>query len=570
MSDMRGGKDPLPIAAQAVTASTKTIPMGVRLRRLRAWLRFIRIRFAKAVLLPELTGSEAQDLRQTVRKEGDLTSGYILMCALSAGIATLGMLQSSTAVVIGAMLISPLMNPIAALGFGFASLDGRRIREAVRVVAIGAAIGILTAVLLTWLSPIRNATPEILSRTQPTLLDLGIALFSGLAGGYATVIGKGGTAIGVAIATALMPPLAVLGYGLGVLQFEFALGAFLLFLTNLAAITFSFALIARLSGAARPLFRVEWQPRYVAVLAGAFIALAIPLSTTLVRITQEGAMLSAARTAIVEACGGRPARVTQIDVSWPLFGDPTVDALVISPTYSPNAEADAEKRLAEILDEKVDIHLQQIQATDIQSQTSAMIDAAMERTTAGIAADVPPYDKIRASIGLPTESIWINRAERRVYVEPVRAPEWTLFDYAQTELAANKVSDKWNVRVLPPPQAMLRVNIGDPGMPAAGTISPELAGWALLLWGMDKVVMEAPDSESTKAFIKGLAEKGITVFRRDPAADIDVRGRRDKEAQPIAVIRVYSISPSQAAKRAAAAAEAKKKAEAAKQAEAKP
>jgi uncharacterized hydrophobic protein (TIGR00271 family) len=218
---------------------------GKGIKRLLARLR---ARFAHIVLLPDLGPAEAHDLRVSVRDDGSLTPGYLLMTILSAGIATLGLLQSSVAVVIGAMLISPLMGPIAALGFAFASLDGHRIREAIRVVAIGAAIGIATGVLLTWASPIRNATPEIISRTQPNLLDLAIALLSGVAGGYATVRGRGATAIGVAIATALMPPLATVGYGIGVFRLDFARGALLLFLTNLAAIAFSFAVIARLSG----------------------------------------------------------------------------------------------------------------------------------------------------------------------------------------------------------------------------------------------------------------------------------------------------------------------------------
>ncbi|TXG94245.1 MAG: DUF389 domain-containing protein, partial [Rhodocyclaceae bacterium] len=225
-----------------------------------------RAQIDKTGLFPDLKGDAGKALRQSVRDEGRITKSYMLMCGLSAGIAALGLLQSSTAVVIGAMLISPLMGPIASMGFGFASLDGHQIRDSVKVIAIGAAIGILTGVLLTWLSPIRNATPEIIARTEPTLLDLAVAVFSGIAGAYATVQQKGATAIGVAIATALMPPLATVGYGLGVANMSFALGAFLLFLTNLAAIAFSFALIARLSGAARPLSNVEITPRYV--LAG--------------------------------------------------------------------------------------------------------------------------------------------------------------------------------------------------------------------------------------------------------------------------------------------------------------
>jgi len=552
----------------AVTASSRDIPVGVRLRRARAWLRYWRIRFAKAVLLPELSGSEARDIRRSVREDGQLTSGYVLMCALSAGIASLGLLQSSTAVVIGAMLISPLMSPIAALGFGFASIDSVRIREAVRVVAIGAAIGVLTSVLITWLSPIRNATPEILARTQPTLLDLAVALFSGIAGGYATVIRKGGTAIGVAIATALMPPLAVVGYGLGVLQIQFALGAGLLFFTNLAAITFSFALIARLSGAARPLFRVEWRPRYAAFLVLAFLLLAAPLSMTLVRIKQEATMRSAARSAILDACGGKKATIAQIEVTWPLFGDPEIDALVVARTYAPNAEQEAEASIAEELGRKVAINLQQVQtAGDQQSNTRAMVEAAMERTSAGIAADVPPYDNIRASIGLPTRSIWTNRAERRVYLEPVKAPGWTLADYALVETKANSVSGQWNVRIIPPPQAELRVYLGDPEKAEENAVSPELADWSLLRWGMNQVTIEAPDNENTQHFIEGLAENGITAVRKDPEPEpvkVRKKGKVEvEEPQPQAVIRVYASSPTQLARQAAAKAEeeARKKAE---------
>jgi uncharacterized hydrophobic protein (TIGR00271 family) len=545
------------------------IPRHVTFRRLRARLRFLRIKFAKAVLLPQFTPDIAWDLRESVYRDSQLTRGYVLMTALSAGIATLGLLQSSTAVVIGAMLISPLMSPIAALGFGFASVHGDRIREAARVVAVGAAIGILTAVLITLISPIRNATPEILSRTQPTLLDLGVALFSGIAGGYATVIRKGETAIGVAIATALMPPLAVLGYAIGMLHVRFALGALLLFLTNLAAITFSFAVIARLSGAARPLFSIKWSPGQISFFVLAFLALAVPLSMSLIRLAQEASMRSAARTAITEISGGRSATIAQLEVSWPLFGEPSVDALVIAPTYSPNAERQAEERLAEMLGENVRIKLQQVQAADIEAQTRAMLDAAMERTAAGIAADAPPYDRIRASIGLPTNSIWINRAERLVHVEPVRAPGWTLADYAQTEIAARKVSNHWNVRIIPPPQAVLRVNLGDPETADEDTISPKLAGWALSRWGLKKVMIEAPAGKAAQDLASLLADEGITAVMQDPGAEPGAAPSEAQQAETIAVIRVYAMSPTRAAREAAEAAaaeEARKKAERERQA----
>lgn len=528
-------------------------------RRLGALFHLLRIRLAHAVLLPELTPDQAYDLRQIVRKEGQLSNGYILMCALAAGIATLGLLQSSTAVVIGAMLVSPLMSPIAALGFGFASLDGHRIRDAVKVVAIGALIGIVTGMLLTWLSPIRNATPEILARTEPNLLDLAIALFSGLAGGYSTVIGKGGTAIGVAIATALMPPLTVIGYGIGVFQPMFAMGALLLFLTNLAAITLAFALIARMSGAARPLGKVEWTPRYIAILVAAFLALATPLSMTLMKLTNEARIRLAARSAIVEACGGEGVTIAQLDVKSSVFGQPSVDALVIATSYTANAENKAEALLKTSLHDEVKVSLQQVVAADVQSQAKAMVDAAMERTTAGIAADVPPFKAIRRKIGLPTRSLWTDRAQRIVYIDPIPAPEWSLADYEAIEEVASEGVTGWSVRVIPPPQANLIVLLDNAATDKRpdNAISTELALWALQRWGMGEVAVSGTDQQKIAALAKLLGDAGIVAnVNVSPSNAENGRINRDAEsadtAPAIATIRVYAQSPSkQAAERAA-------------------
>lgn len=445
-----------------------------------------RVRLARLFLLPELSSDQAYGLRSKVIDQASANQGYILMCALSAGIATLGLLQGSAAVVIGAMLVSPLMAPIAALGFGFASIDGHRIRDAARVVVIGAVIGILVGVLITWISPIRNATPEIIARTEPTLLDLAVALLSGLAGGYATVIGKGETTIGVAIATALMPPLATVGYGIGVMQPMFALGAFLLFLTNLSAIAFAFALVARLSGAARPIRNVEWTPRYVAAGVTAFLVLATPLALTLLQVVREARLRSAALSAISEVTGASNLGVAQLDASWSMFGQPQISAVVVTPVYANNADAEIAKRLGTIAGETPLVNIQQVLAADVSSQTRALVDAAMERTVAGIAADVPPIARLRASIGLPTRGIWLNSAERNITVEPVSAPGWTLEHYREAEQRAATRADGWNVRVFPPVQPDLR--IGSDGA-ETDTIPIDTAVWALQRWGLGRVTI---------------------------------------------------------------------------------
>ncbi len=181
---------------------------------------------------------------------------YWLGIIFSAGIATFGLIENSPAVIIGAMLISPLMGPIMATGLALAAGDlYLGIRALINLLA-SVALSIAFSGFLVWLVPFHSATSEIISRTTPNLLDLAIALFSGLAG--SVVVCRGGedgvTAIpGVAIAVALMPPLGVMGFGLGSgVNKEIIGGAGLLFLTNLVAIVASAFLVFLLVGMGAP------------------------------------------------------------------------------------------------------------------------------------------------------------------------------------------------------------------------------------------------------------------------------------------------------------------------------
>ena len=172
---------------------------------------------------------------------------YWLQIFFSAGIATLGLVLNSPAVIIGAMLISPLMNPILAFGLALGSGDLVLGLRAAFNLILSCAGAIAFAVLLVVLLPFREMTAEIAARTQPNVLDLLIALFSGGVGSVAIcreVKGVVTSIPGVAIAVALMPPLCVVGYGIGlILVFDtgmgwrVATGGGLLFLTNLVAIT---------------------------------------------------------------------------------------------------------------------------------------------------------------------------------------------------------------------------------------------------------------------------------------------------------------------------------------------
>lgn len=518
------------------------------------------------LLLPDLAGQAGKELREQVQSDGQISAGYMLMCGISAGIAMLGLLQGSVAVVIGAMLVSPLMSPIVALGFGFASLDGKRIKDAARVVMVGAAIGIIVSIVLTGLSPIRNATPEIIARTEPSLLDLLVALLSGVAGGYAVVKRLGAAAIGVAIATALMPPLSTVGYGFATWRLDFAGGALLLFLTNLAAIAFAITVVARLSGAARPLSHVEKNPYFLVAGILAFLSLAAPLGLTLARLSNEASLRSASQDVLTTELGIDQRNITQLDISWPLTGDPKVDAIVIAPKFSEDGQQSVLDELTKRLGEVPEVNLQQIIAADIESQTRAIVDAAMDRTSANLIRDVPPFDDIRAAIGIPVQSIWPNRSERIVDIVPIAIDGWTLQDYFEAEALAQASAGGWKLRLIPPSQQKIQVRFADQnaaeqlsdetsGRVATDVanqigISPTLAIWAIERWGLRSVVIERAKPEIIDDNGE-IAENNnqVQMARRLSAAGIstayqDIESSTDQDSNIVSII-AYGLKPSQ-------------------------
>ena len=187
-------------------------------------------------------GTVAAQLREGARPDFD----YFLMVLLSSVIATLGLLINSGATVIGAMLVAPLMTPI--LGLGLASLNGDRVllRDATSALLRGALVAIATALVLTLINrplpfaPLQQLPHEVLARTRPGPIDLAIALAGGAAAAFAWALPAVSPSLpGVAIATALMPPLDVVGIGIGLGRWNVAGGAFLLFLTNAIAIAFA-------------------------------------------------------------------------------------------------------------------------------------------------------------------------------------------------------------------------------------------------------------------------------------------------------------------------------------------
>ena len=155
-------------------------------------------------------------------------------------IASLGLNVNSTAVIIGAMLISPLMGPISGMGLAVGIDDFNLLKRSVKNYLVATVISVITAMIYFIISPLSEAQSELLARTSPTLYDVLIAIFGGAAGILALCTkGKGNVIPGVAIATALMPPLCTAGYGLAVGEISFFFGAFYLFFINTVFIALS-------------------------------------------------------------------------------------------------------------------------------------------------------------------------------------------------------------------------------------------------------------------------------------------------------------------------------------------
>jgi len=234
----------------------------------------------------KLDESARQQVTEEIKTDSSPGFDFYLLVVLSASIATLGLITNSPAVIIGAMLLAPLMSPIIGIGLATTSGNTRLLREALVALLRGALLAILLSAALTKFNELmpfvslQEIPAEILARSHPSPIDLGIALAGGLAAAYALTNPNLSAALpGVAIATALMPPLCSVGAGIALGRLDVAGGALLLFVTNAVAISFSGALVFWARGF-RPHFQYEQHQarknmRIAAVLT---LGLLIPLS----------------------------------------------------------------------------------------------------------------------------------------------------------------------------------------------------------------------------------------------------------------------------------------------------
>ncbi len=179
-----------------------------------------------------------KELFMSLREDAELNKHYVMLMVLSTLLATIGLLSNSSAVVIGAMLRAPLMAPIVSLSMGILRGDERMLKASLLKIVVGIMLALVASASVVLLLPNMEMTSEMLARINPTILDMAVAIFSGVAAAYSKSFKKiAQNLAGVAIAVALVPPLSVAGIGLGYGDLYVFGGAFLLFFTNLVGIS---------------------------------------------------------------------------------------------------------------------------------------------------------------------------------------------------------------------------------------------------------------------------------------------------------------------------------------------
>jgi uncharacterized hydrophobic protein (TIGR00271 family) len=307
--------------------------------KLKAWLK---------VFQRPITRDRRREVVDQLTHDSSPGLDYFILVILSCVIATLGLLENSAAVIIGAMLVAPLMSPI--LGVSLASVTGRQslferasvalLEGALAAIGLSILVGLMGRAMP--LTALGTLPAEVLARTRPTPFDLVIALAGGAAASYALAQPAVSAALpGVAIATALMPPLCTIGIGIAFGRWDVAGGALLLFLTNLTAIALAgIAVFAALGF--RPLRAAETAQQVRSSLVTAAIlvlVVTIPLTLLSLRFVGDTRLHSQVQTAVQEELAGRPgSQLVDIEIQ---ETNPTLHLVVTlrSPTSLAYSEA---------------------------------------------------------------------------------------------------------------------------------------------------------------------------------------------------------------------------------------
>ncbi len=470
---------------------------------------------AKILLLKPATTVNHAEVLAHLAEEGGLTVRYGVLTALSCAIAILGLLLSSPAVIIGAMLISPLMSPIILFGFSLATLNLHLVRRSLTAIAVGTLLAVGQSAIIVWLSPLQAITPEILARTQPNLFDLLVAIFSAIAGAYAVSQRVGETIVGVAIATALMPPLAVIGYGIATHNWAIFSGSGGLFMTNLLAIGLTVSLVAKFFGfGARNASHVTlWHTLSIVAV---FAVLSVPLGLSLKQIAGDAVQTSKVRSTLQNYFAPLSGHIYGVKVLFPEGRPVEVEALVLVKKPRPAAEAELQKRLKKSLGTDVALSLSQVPVQAHLSLDKQAIEELVRNSNQQLSNDfasrmAPDMAAIAAAqAGVALANVSKDPAAKRVIL---RADE-----HEPAGLAALRAADEilrrrypgWTFEFLPQPAAFPSVMFAE-GKMGLDPEDQKLLGdivWALGASGTSSVrVMGYANIAGTRSVNRRIAQR---------------------------------------------------------------
>lgn len=451
------------------------------------WSRIIDI--LRPQLIDRLQIRDLADPESTIegiKKDIEFRGFNLWILVFSIVIASIGLNVDSTAVVIGAMLISPLMGPIMGFGLGVGINDAATVRKSLTNLGVAAGIAVLSSAIYFLISPIDEAGSELFARTNPTFLDVLVALFGGLTGILAGSRKEKNNVIpGVAIATALMPPLCTAGFGLANGQWEYFFGAFYLFLINAILIATATTLVVRYLNFPLATFvdptRERKYKRYFAV---ALLALVIPSGWIFYKTVSETVVTSRINSYVGEHAQFPGTEVVKSEILW-VSGAPHVH-LVLLGEFVPESliEQWAEGLGKEVPDAEMHVVQNTKDATGLAEMTR-LIDLYSEGREA-LAVRDEEIRTLRAELGAANDRLILLQLppslgdEIRLQHPAVLAARMGLIQTTETpgatpwvEVMWAESSDslQWNEGDVERVERWLRVRLGDPATEVAHTVS---------------------------------------------------------------------------------------------------
>lgn len=433
-----------------------------------------------------------QTIEQEIIEAGRLTPSYLFFVFTSCSIAILGLLLNSTAVIIGAMLIAPLMNSIVLIGFSIAKTDVDIGWIGTKTLLLGVGFALVTSFGIVKLSPFIPPTPEILARTNPNLFDLLVAFFSGLVAAHAMIRKQGGVIAGVAIATAIMPPLASAGYGLATANYLIFKGAFFLFLTNMVAITLSVSGMAIWYG-----FGVLHTKRELigktAIAGLILVVISIPLVQTLELSVRQTILSKQIEEVIKTKLEPTQGQLDKLSIEVNDNNTVRVETLILTKQYQNQLEHDLKEALKAV-NPKIQLVVNQVQTgeIDLQKKINRIVQTVQqdkERSENDQNLWLLTQIKDRLAIQPLAHEIRLDKKQILVFLPVMLAP--TLSEIREIEEKLRVELNPWEIILYPPLIAPVPLYFEDKQIELTTQQLLQLETWVWLCqrWGVKQVTL---------------------------------------------------------------------------------